>query len=107
MFDYIRNEALNANCWANNYLGTPRPRYRFNYFGANLGGPIKKNKLFFFYNFENFMQDIPATIALSRTPTDLERIGDFSQTVTNASGQKPVIYMPGTSALRQSGAGPE
>jgi len=29
---------------ANNYLGTPRPRYRFNYFGANLGGPIKKNK---------------------------------------------------------------
>ena len=42
------------------------------------------------------MQDIPATIALSRTPTDLERIGDFSQTVTNASGQRPVIYMPGT-----------
>ena len=42
------------------------------------------------------MQDIPATIALSRTPTDLERNGDFSQTVTNAAGQKPVIYMPGT-----------
>jgi hypothetical protein len=96
MFDYMRNEALNANSWANNYLGVPRPRYRFNYFGANLGGPIKKNKLFFFYNFENFKQDIPATIALSRTPTDLERIGDFSQTVTNAAGQRPVIYSPGT-----------
>ncbi len=95
-FDYMRNEALNANAWANNYLGQKRPRYRFNYFGANLGGPIKKNKIFFFYNYEKFMQDIPATIALSRTPTDLERIGDFSQTVTNAAGQKPVIYMPGT-----------
>ncbi len=95
-FNYMRNEALNANSWTNNYLGTPRPRYRFNYFGANVGGPIKKNKLFFFYNFENFKQDIPATVALSRTPTDLERIGDFSQTVTNASGQRPVIYMPGT-----------
>ena len=95
-FDYMRNEALNANAWTNNYLGQKRPRYRFNYFGANLGGPIKKNKIFFFYNYEKFMQDIPATIALSRTPTDLERIGDFSQTVTNAAGQKPVIYMPGT-----------
>jgi hypothetical protein len=96
LFDYMRNEALNANSWANNFLGTSRPRYRFNYFGANLGGPIKKNKLFFFYNFEDFKQDIPATVALSRTPTDLERQGDFSQTVTNASGQKPVIYTPGT-----------
>lgn len=96
VFDYIRNEALNANSWANNYLGTKRPRYRFNYFGANVGGPIKKNKLFFFYNFEDFKQDIPATIALSRTPTDLERQGDFSQTVTNAAGQKPVIYQPGS-----------
>jgi hypothetical protein len=96
IFDYMRNEALNANSWANNYLGTPRPRYRFNYFGANLGGPIKKNKLFFFYNYEKFLQDIPATIALSRTPTDLEREGNFSQSVTNAAGQRPVIYFPGT-----------
>ncbi len=96
IFDYIRNEALNANSWANNYVGTRRPRYRFNYFGANLGGPIKKNKLFFFYNFEKFKQDIPASLAFSRTPTDLERQGDFSQTVTNAAGQRPVIYQPGT-----------
>ena len=96
VFDYIRNDALNANSWANNYLGTRRPRYRFNYFGANVGGPIKKNKLFFFYNYEKFLQDIPASIALSRTPTDLERNGDFSQTITNAAGQKPVIYLPGT-----------
>src|SRR5262249_24543428 len=96
IFDYIRNEAFNANSWAKNFVGTPRPRYRFNYFGANLGGPIKKNKLFFFYNFEDSKQDIPATLAFSRTPTDRERSGDFSQTVVNAAGQRPVIYMPGT-----------
>ncbi|HKA01103.1 MAG TPA: carboxypeptidase regulatory-like domain-containing protein [Candidatus Solibacter sp.] len=96
IFDYIRNEALNANSYAQNYVGTPRSRYRFNYFGANLGGPIKKNKLFFFYNFEDFKQDIPATLAVSRTPTDLERNGDFSQTVINARLDKPTIYMPGT-----------
>ena len=95
-FDYLRNEALNANSWANNYLGVRRPRYRFNYLGANVGGPIKKNKLFFFYNFEKFVQNIPATIALSRTPTDLERNGDFSQTVINAAGQRPLIFSPGS-----------
>jgi hypothetical protein len=96
LFDYMRNEAFNANSWQNNYTGVKRPRYRFNYFGANLGGPIKKNKLFFFYNFENFKQDIPATLSFFRTPTDRERNGDFSETVTNAAGQRPVIYMPGT-----------
>ena len=105
VFDYMRNEALNANSWANNYLGTKRPRYRFNYFGANLGGPIKKNKLFFFYNFEKFVQDIPATIALSRTPTDLERHGrllaDRHQRRRPAAGDLHARHQP----LRQSGPG--
>jgi hypothetical protein len=95
LFEYLRNEALNANTWDGNFLGQPRQRYRFNYFGANIGGPIKKNKLFFFYNFENFKVDTPAASTLSRVPTLAERNGDFSQT-RDANGTRPIVYTPGT-----------
>jgi hypothetical protein len=95
LFDYVRNEALNATAWADNFLGNPTPTYRYNYLGGNLGGPIVKNKLFFFYNVEDFKQDIPGATQQGRVPTALERQGDFSQT-RNADGTRPVIYMPGT-----------
>ena len=94
-FDNLRNEDLNANTWANNYTGLPRAEYRYNYFGANLGGPVRKNRVFFFYNFEDFKQNIPASIVQAEVPTALERQGNFSQTV-NAAGQHPTIYEPGT-----------
>ena len=94
-FENLRNEDLNANSWSNNYTGLPRPQYRYNYFGANLGGPIKKNRLFFFYNFEDFKQNVPGSIVQSRVPTALERNGDFSQTF-NSNGTRPSIYQPGT-----------
>ena len=93
-WNYLRNEALNANSWERNYLGTPRPKYRYNYFGGNLGGPIKKNKLFFFYNYEYFKQTTPLSTTQSRVPTALERQGDFSQTV-DGNGVRPIIYQPG------------
>jgi hypothetical protein len=94
-FENLRNEDLNANSWSNNYNGLVRPEYRYNYYGANLGGPIKKNKMFFFYNFEDFHQNVPGSIVQSREPTALERTGDFSQTV-NATGSRPTIYQQGT-----------
>ena len=95
LFDYLRNEALNAGSWSDNYVQREKPRYRFNYFGGNLGGPIVKNKLFFFYNYENFKQDVPGATLQGRVPTELERNGDFSQTV-NADGTRPTIFFPGT-----------
>jgi hypothetical protein len=96
-WNYLRNEALNANTWNNNYFGLPRQRYRYNYFGGNLGGPIKKDKLFFFYNYENLKQDSPTIQRQVRVPTAAERQGDFSQTI-NADGTRPTIFMPGTQA---------
>lgn len=96
-WDYIRNEALNATPWSDGFFGRPNPRYRYNYFGGNIGGPIRKDKLFFFVNHENLKQDTPTIRQQIRVPTELERQGDFSQTV-NADGTRPTIYLPGTQA---------
>ncbi len=96
-WDYIRNEAFNARPWVDGFFGRPNPRYRYNYFGGNLGGPIRKDKLFFFVNHENLKQDTPTIRQQIRVPTELERQGDFSQTV-NADGTRPTIYLPGTQA---------
>src|SRR5258708_1142645 len=57
VYDYLRNEALNSNNFFNNRSNIKKPRYRFNTFGANLGGPVPglnkgDKKLFFFYSLE-------------------------------------------------------
>jgi hypothetical protein len=96
-WDYLRNEKLNATPWGDSFFGRPNPRYRYNYFGGNLGGPIRKDKLFFFVNHENLKQDTPTIRQQIRVPTELERQGDFSQTI-NADGTRPTIYLPGTQA---------
>jgi hypothetical protein len=53
-YGFLQNEALNANSWDNNYFGIPRQRNRFNDWGASAGGPIRKNRTFFFGSYERF-----------------------------------------------------
>ena len=55
-FDEITNETLNANTPRNRALGVPKPRLRQHEFGFNLGGPIIRNRLFFFGNYEQIHQ---------------------------------------------------
>ncbi|MGH9437166.1 MAG: TonB-dependent receptor domain-containing protein [Terriglobia bacterium] len=52
VWEYFRNDALNANLWFNNRNHLPKPEYRQNLFGGTLGGPIVKNKTFFFVDYQ-------------------------------------------------------
>lgn len=78
-FEFIRNDALNANTWSNNFEGTPRPVLRWNEFGGTLGGPIIKDKLFVFGDYQGSRYDQPATTGAISVLTSQERLGNFSQ----------------------------
>jgi outer membrane receptor protein involved in Fe transport len=60
-WEFLRNDLLDANFFFSNYLGQPRSPLRFNQFGGTVGGPIKKDKLFFFgsYQGEKFLTSSP------------------------------------------------
>ncbi len=91
---FHRNEGLNANEWFANKNGTPIAKYRYNYIGYDVGGPVLKNKLFFFWNQEFYRQFIPINGTTQfYTPTPLERQGDFSQS-TDGNGDPVVLSGP-------------
>ena len=56
LFEYHRNDEFNANEWFNNATGIPRPKLIRNLFGGSLGGPVIKDRLFFFYNYEGMRE---------------------------------------------------
>ena len=78
---FKRNEALNANSFDNNRFGSDRPPYRFDTIGGVLGGPIKKDKLFFFVSHETWRIQKPSQRHRATVPTAMERRGDFSQSL--------------------------
>ena len=97
-YEFLRNKVLNANTFFNNRSGTARPAFTQNQFGVNLGGPIIKDKTFFFASYEGFRQRQGQSFLLS-VPTDAMRAGDFSN-VRNAAGNLITIYDPLTTCGR-------
>ncbi len=90
VYEFLRNDKLNANGWTNNRVGLPRNAFRRNEYGVAAGGPLYlprvydgRNRDFFFVNWERIAQRSPDNI-LATVPTALERAGDFARTVTNA-----------------------
>jgi hypothetical protein len=86
VWEYFRNDVLNANQWENKFNGPgaelPRPKLRWNMFGGTFGGPIIKNKLFFFADYQGQRFDHPASSNFITVFTTAERNGDFSQIST-------------------------
>jgi hypothetical protein len=61
LFEYFRNEVLDANDWFANQAGKPRAPERHNDFGGFVGGPIFKDKTFFFFSYEGARLRVPQT----------------------------------------------
>jgi hypothetical protein len=59
LFDYLRNNALDANDWFANYCGLPKPEERQNDFGGTVSGPIRKERAFFFFSYEGLRLQLP------------------------------------------------
>jgi hypothetical protein len=87
-FEFLRNDAFDANNWFNNRANRPKPAFKQNQFGATFGGPIIKDKTFFFADFQGLRINQGLTY-LSTVPTDKMRQGDFSEL-------NRVIYDPTT-----------
>jgi Carboxypeptidase regulatory-like domain len=87
-FYFKRHEQFNANEYFNNAQGIPKQRYRFNYWGGNIGGPViipgtgfnkNRDKLFFFWSQEYLPRNYPTRQGRLTFPTERERSGDFSK----------------------------
>jgi hypothetical protein len=80
LYEYLRNDKLNANDFFSNKTGVPRPKYRQNQFGGSLGGPIRKDKTFFFGDVEvlRIRQGVPTGLIFTPTLWEEQHPGDFT-----------------------------
>jgi Carboxypeptidase regulatory-like domain/TonB-dependent Receptor Plug Domain len=107
LFEFLRNDKLDANGYFNNQLTTPdggpapRAPLKRNQFGGSFGGPIIKNKTFFFVDYQGSRQT-EGRSTIQSVPTALERAGDFTQTL--APGQ--ILYQNALLAQPYPGCDP-
>jgi hypothetical protein len=122
LFEYLQNRDLDSNTWTNNRADAPRGPFRQNQFGATGGGPIKKNKLFIFGDYQGTrIADSGGSVSnlgysgYTTVPTAAMKTGNFSSllgasyTGTDVNGnpisiQKGAIYDP-LSTVYQTTAG--
>jgi hypothetical protein len=90
-FEFLRNEALNARNFFQS-TNPVKPAYRRNQFGGTLGGPLVRDRTFFFVDYQGQRQSVGRTV-ISTVPTLLQRQGMFTEAI---AGRLPAIYDPAT-----------
>jgi Carboxypeptidase regulatory-like domain len=93
-FEFFRNDALDAADFFTNKTGAKKTPLHRNQYGATLGGPIIKNKTFFFGSWEGFRQVAPQ-VSFTRVPTDAERT-----TVTDPISKSLLQFWPAPNTQR-------
>ncbi len=93
LFEFLRNDALNATNFFLNLAGQPKQKLRYNNFGFNFNGPIIKDRIFFFYS-EEWRRERRGTVLSAHVPTIAEKQGDFSGTILTG-GPPPIDPLTG------------
>ena len=97
-YEYHRNTITTANTYFNNLDGVPRAKLLRNVFGAAVGGPIKKDRLFFFTNFEG-RRDASDSSAVRVVPNDQFRQGIFTYNTCTSYDSDGNCLNPGQATL--------
>src|SRR5882724_3047790 len=95
-FEFLRSDKLNATDFFLNRSGQPKAPLKYNNYGFNFSGPIKKNKIFFFWN-EEWRREDRGVVLSAKVPTAAERVGDFSGALTDPLPHDPLtgLAFPG------------
>lgn len=89
-YEFLRNRALNAATFFSNRNGQPKAAFTQNQFGAAIGGPIKKDRIFFFGSYEGYRSR--QGVAFNYTvPQPAQMTGDFTGYVNSAGAQIPIF----------------
>ena len=80
VYEFLRDDALDANNFFSNALGAPKPKRKRNQFGAAIGGPLVRNRTFWFADYEG-LRDEEGVPRVRQVPTPAEKAGLFSTAV--------------------------
>jgi hypothetical protein len=102
-YDYLQNTLLNAEDWGSIYSHAGRQPWHINMFGGEVGGPLRKDKIFVFYSYQMIWQ-IQRDPYTATVPTAAERQGNFQGVCSNASGNcnQVQLFDPSTTVTTSS-----
>ena len=102
LYEFLRNDKLDANTFFNNRAGLPRPAFRRNEFGGTVGGPLARGRTFFFADYQGIRIRQPRTVT-STIPTLAQRqmvaTGDFAG--LGVPIYDPYSLVPGSTTARE------
>jgi hypothetical protein len=94
VFEFFRNDALDANSWSNNRSSAPKQKLEQNIFGGTIGGPIVQNKIFFFGDYQGTRQATGGGTTRTVAPAEWRR-GDLSSIATPIIDPRTGVQFPG------------